>query len=44
VNGKNKQPSAEAPLKVGDIRPGDGGNYRYKGGDQYDQKNWEKVK
>lgn len=29
--------------KVGDIRPGDGGNYRFKGGDQYDQKNWEKV-
>lgn len=30
--------------KVGEVRPGNDGSYRFKGGDQYDQKNWEKVK
>lgn len=29
--------------KIGEIRAGADGNYRFKGGDQYDQKNWEKV-
>lgn len=29
--------------KVGDIHPGNDGNYRFKGGDQYDQSNWVKV-
>jgi hypothetical protein len=37
------QGSSQSQLAVGTIRPGDGGNYRFKGGDQYDQKNWEKV-
>jgi hypothetical protein len=35
--------TAPAAPKVGDVRPGNDGNYRFKGGDQYDQKNWEKV-
>lgn len=39
----------DAPAKsdvpaAGTIRPGDGGNYRFKGGDQYNPENWEKVK
>jgi len=36
-------PSTTSP-KVGDIKPGKAGNYRFKGGDQYDSKNWELVK
>jgi hypothetical protein len=30
--------------KVNDIRDGADGKYRFKGGDQYDKNNWEKVK
>ena len=29
--------------KQGEIRPGQDGNYRFIGGDQFDKKNWEKV-
>lgn len=31
-------------LKVGTVRQYQGKNWRFKGGDQYDQKNWEEVK
>lgn len=41
----SSQPGSGAPAgpKAGDIRPGDGGNYKFNGGDPYDQKNWTKV-
>jgi hypothetical protein len=47
-DGKGAQPKGEiatpgAP-KVGEIRDGQDGKYRFKGGDQYDQNNWVKVK
>lgn len=35
--------AAPGAPKVGEIRSGQDGKYRFKGGDQYDQKNWEKV-
>lgn len=35
---------ASGSPQPGDVKPGAGGNYRFKGGDQYDQKNWELVK
>ena len=44
---KQGQPNApKVPgesLAVGTIQHGDGGDFRFKGGDRYDQKNWEKV-
>jgi len=30
--------------KPGEVRPGQDGNYQFMGGDQFDQKNWKKVK
>jgi hypothetical protein len=38
INSKPAAPAAGAP-KIGEVRQG----YRFKGGDQYDQKNWEKI-
>mgnify|MGYP003640270258 CR=1 FL=1 len=38
INTNDKAPSVNAP-KIGEVRKG----YKFKGGDQYDQKNWEKV-
>lgn len=38
-----KPRTVESTIKAGDIRPGNDGNYRFKGGDQYDRNNWEKV-
>lgn len=35
--------NSSAGPKVGDVRPGADGNYRFKGGDQYDKSSWEKV-
>ena len=40
----NKPTEGGTALKAGDVRPGADGDYRFKGGDQYDKKNWEKVK
>lgn len=43
--GNNSEPSGGGTgLAIGTIQAGDDGNYRFKGGDRYDQKNWEKVK
>lgn len=39
INTKDEKPAAPGAPKVGEVRKG----YRFKGGDQYDQKNWEKV-
>lgn len=41
--GHSNQGGEHAGPKVGDVVPGNDGNYRFKGGDRYDQKNWEKV-
>lgn len=30
--------------KPGEVRPGQDGNYQFMGGDQFDQKNWKKVR
>jgi flagellar hook-associated protein FlgK len=35
--------AAPGAPKAGEIRNGQGGKYRFKGGDQYNQNNWEKV-
>jgi hypothetical protein len=41
--GRETQNAPTSTLKIGDVRPGADGSYRYKGGDQYDKNSWEKV-
>lgn len=40
--GGNTQPQANRGLSVGTVKQYNGASYKFKGGDQYDQKNWVK--
>ena len=43
-NSEPRAPKSSGVLAVGTIQHGDDGDYKFKGGDRYNQKNWEKVK